>query len=181
MRAALVQSGSGAREVHVTVMDPRQKLTYTKPLATGQVFVDASPDEVYRVVSDPTVMVGFAEELYKVRWLRGAKEAAVGAWFAGTNRNGWRRWITHALVTEVEPGRRFVYQVRTPFLVPISRWEYDVTPEGTGCRVTVTNWLRVPRWFVPMAILITGEPDRAGTNSANIATTLRRLKAHCEG
>jgi hypothetical protein len=38
----------------------------------------------------------------------------------------------------------------------------------------------VPRWFVPIAIWITGEPDRAGTNTANIETTLRRLQAHVE-
>lgn len=164
----------------MAVIDPRKKLTYTEPLATGEVSIDASPDEVYRVVSDPTAMVGLAEEVYKARWLGGATEAAVGAWFSGSNRNGWHRWITHALVTEAQPGRRFAYRVRTPFFVPISRWEYDITPVGAGCRVAVTNWLRVPRWFVPMAILITGEPDRAGTNRANIATTLRRLKAHVE-
>ena len=75
---------------------------------------------------------------------------------------------------------RFAYRVRTPFFVPISRWEYDITPEGAGCRLTVTNWLRVPGWFVPFAIFITGQPDRAGTNSTNIATTLERLKAHVE-
>lgn len=151
-----------------------------RPFATGEVLLDASPDEVYRLVSDPITMVGFAEEFYKVRWIRGATEARVGAWFAGSNRNRWRRWVTHSLVTEAEPGRRFAYRVRAQFLVPISRWEYDLVPEGTGCRLTVTNWLKAPRWFVPIAILITGQPDRAGTNTNNIATTLGRLKAHLE-
>jgi hypothetical protein len=88
--------------------------------------------------------------------------------------------VTHAEVTEAEPGRRFAYRVRTPFFVPISRWEYDITPNGTGARLTVTNWLRVPGWFVPIAIFITGQPDRAETNSTNIATTLARLKEHLE-
>ncbi|GAB3446886.1 SRPBCC family protein [Actinophytocola sediminis] len=161
------------------------KVAYTqaigRPLAEGELTVDAPPAEVYRLVSDPVAMVGFAEECYRVRWLRGARGAEVGAWFAGTNRNGWRRWITHAMITAADPGRRFAYRVRTPFLVPISSWEYDITPDGDGCRVTVTNWLRMPRWFVPFAILITGRPDRAGTNTANIATTLGRLKAHAEG
>lgn len=164
----------------MTVIDPRDKLTYIEPLATGEVSINATPEQVYALVSDPKVMVDFAEEFYKVRWLGGVTEAAVGAWFSGTNRNGWRRWITHAQIVEAEPGRRFAYRVRTPFYVPISRWEYDITPEGTGCRLTVTNWLRVPRWFVPIAIMITGQPDRAETNSTNIATTLRRLKAHVE-
>jgi uncharacterized protein YndB with AHSA1/START domain len=164
----------------VTVTNPRDKLTYTEPLATGEVTIDASPGAVYRLVSDPVRMAGFAEEFYKAHWIRGAKGAEVGNWFSGSNRNGWRRWWTHAQVTEAEPGRRFAYRVRTPFFVPISRWEYDITPSGDGSRLTVTNWLRVPGWFVPIAILITGQPDRAGTNAGNIAVTLRRVKEHLE-
>lgn len=160
--------------------NPRDRLTYTEPLATGEVTIDAPPGEVYRLVSDPVAMAGLAEEFYKARWIRGARGAAVGNWFSGSNRNGWRRWVTHAEVTEADPGRRFAYRVRTPFFVPISRWEYDIAPVGDGSRVTVTNWLRVPGWFVPIAIFITGQPDRAGTNTANITTTLRRLKEDLE-
>lgn len=164
----------------MTVTNPRDKLTYAEPLATGEVTIDVPPVAVYRLISDPVVMADFAEEFYKARWIRGATGAAVGSWFSGSNRNGWRRWWTHAQITEADPGHRFAFRVRTPFFVPISRWEYEITPEDASCRVTVTNWLRVPRWFVPIAIFITGQPDRAGTNSANIATTLRRLKAHAE-
>lgn len=165
----------------MTVTNPRDKLTYTEPLAMGAVTIAASPGEVYRLVSDPVAMAAFAEEFYKARWIRGADGPAVGAWFSGSNRNGWRRWWTHAQVTEAEPGARFAYRVRTPFFVPISRWEYDMTPDGDGTRLTVTNWLRVPGWFVPIAIFITGQPDRAATNTDNIATTLGRVKAHLEG
>ncbi|WP_410605189.1 SRPBCC family protein [Amycolatopsis sp. lyj-90] len=160
---------------------PKDTLTYTEPIATGEVTIDAAPDRVYRLVSDPVAMAECTEELRKARWIRGATGAAVGNWFAGSNRNGRRRWVTHAEIVEAEPGRRFAYRVRTPFLVPISRWEFDIEPEGDGCRLTVLNWLRVPPWFVPIAIFITGEPDRAGTNRANIATTLGRVKARVEG
>lgn len=164
----------------MTVVNPRDKLTYTEPLSTGEVTIDAPADEVYRIVSDPVAMAEFAEEFYKARWIRGATETAVGNWFSGTNRNGVRRWVTHAEIVEAEPGRRFAYRVRTPFYVPISRWEYEITPEVGGCRVTVTNWLLVPGWFVPIAIFITGQPDRVATNTCNIATTLTRLKNHVE-
>src|SRR6201999_1535593 len=122
----------------------------------------------------------FAEEVCRVRWRGTSTSAAVGARFAGSNRNGWRRWTTWCRVTEAEPGRRFAFEVATPFKVPISRWEYDLRPDGAGCRVTETSGLRVRRWFVPIPNGITGEPDRAGTNAANIATTLRRLKTHVE-
>ncbi|HEY0450245.1 SRPBCC family protein [Actinophytocola sp.] len=155
-------------------------MTRTDPIATGQVRIDATPAEVYRLVSDPTVMVTFAEEVRGARWRGRASAAAVGARFSGSNRNGRRRWVTICTVTEAVPGRRFAYEVETPFKVPISRWAYEIEPDGTGCRVTESSWLRLPRWFVPIAVLITGEPDRAGRNTTNIATTLSRLKAHLE-
>jgi uncharacterized protein YndB with AHSA1/START domain len=151
-----------------------------RPIATGQVTVKATPDEVYRLVSDPTVMVGFAEELVRVRWLGKARKPQVGAKFRGSNRYGWRRWVTTCTITEAEPGQRFVYEVRTPFMVPISRWEFDITDTGDGVTVTESSWLRVPNWFIPIAILITGRPDRPGVNRDNIATTLKRLKEHVE-
>jgi hypothetical protein len=123
---------------------------------------------------------GVAEEVFRVRWLGGVTEAAVGARFRGVNRNGWRRWVTTCRITAAEPGQRFAYEVRTPFMVPIARWQYDIQPAGDGCTVTESSWLRVPGWFVPIAIWITGEPDRAGVNKDNIATTLLRLKDHLE-
>lgn len=152
----------------------------TEPLATGEVVIDVPPATAYQLVSDPIRMADFAEEFFRARWIRGSAGPAVGNWFSGSNRNGRHRWFTHSQITDAEPGRRFAYHVRTPFLVPISRWEYEITPEPTGCRVTVRNWLRMPRWFMPIADRITGERDRAGTNTDHIAVTLRRLKAHAE-
>lgn len=149
-------------------------------IATGQTTINARPAEVYRLVSDPTVMVEFAEEVCRVRWVGGVSRPAVGARFKGTNRNGWRRWTTTCRITDAEPGRRFAYEVRTSFMVPISRWQYDIEPTADGCTVTESSWLHVPNWFIPIAIFVTGEPDRPGVNNTHIATTLRRLKEHVE-
>lgn len=151
-----------------------------EPIAAGQVTINATPADVYELVSDPTVMVGFAEEVYRARWLGGADRAEVGAQFRGDNRNGVRRWWTICRITDAEPGRCFAYEVRTPFQVPIARWQFDLAATDGGCRVVERSWLRVPRWFGPIANLITGQPDRPGTNNANIAATLSRLKAHLE-
>lgn len=153
---------------------------FPEPAATGTVTVKADPADAYRVISDPPVMVRFGEEAHRAHWLGGATTAAVGARFRGHNRNGFRRWFTDCRVTDADPGRRFAYEVRTPFGVPISRWQYDIAPTDEGCSVTETNWLRVPLWFIPFAVLITGVPDRVGTNRANIGTTLQRLKDHLE-
>jgi hypothetical protein len=151
-----------------------------EPIAAGQVTIAATPAEVYRLISDPPVMAGFAEEVYRARWLGGVTETAVGARFRGDNRNGRRRWWTVCRITDAEPGRCFAYEVSTPFKVPIARWQFDLVPAATGCTVIERSWLRVPRWFIPIAIQITGQPDRPGTNSTNIALTLHRLKDHLE-
>lgn len=149
-------------------------------IASGQVAIKATPVEVFALVSDPVAMVAFVEETTGVRWLGRTRRTSVGAKFRGSNRNGWRRWFTTCRVTELEPGKRFAFTVRTPFMVPISRWAYELEPTPEGCVVTESAWLRVPKWFVPFAIAITGEPDRPGVNQRNIDTTLSRLKAHFE-
>ncbi|TJZ44478.1 SRPBCC family protein [Streptomyces piniterrae] len=153
---------------------------FPEPAATGTVTIRATPAEAYRIISDPPVMIRFAEEAHRARWLRDATAPAVGARFRGYNRNGLRRWTTTCRVTDATPGRRFAYEVTAPLGIPISRWQYDIEPSGEGCTVTETNWLRVPAWFIPFAILITGVFDRMGTNDTNIDTTLQRLKAHLE-
>ncbi|MFE6686213.1 SRPBCC family protein [Streptomyces sp. NPDC057743] len=154
---------------------------FPEPAATGTVAIRATPAEAYAVVSDPTVMVRFAEEAYRARWLGGATGPAVGARFQGWNRNGLRRWATRCRVTDAEPAQRFAYEVTaTPFGIPISRWQYDIEPTADGCTVTETNWMRVPLWFIPAAILITGVLDRRSANGTHIGSTLERLKAHLE-
>lgn len=153
---------------------------FPEPAATGTVAIGAEPDEAYRVISDPPSMALLAEETYSAHWLDGATVPAVGARFRGYNRNGPRRWSTTCSITDADPGRRFAYEVTAPFNVPVSRWQYDIEPTADGCTVTETNWLRAPAWLLPFSIALTGVANRMGANDANIATTLRRLKAYLE-
>ncbi|MFG2290549.1 SRPBCC family protein [Streptomyces sp. NPDC048595] len=153
---------------------------FPDPAASGTVTVEATPAEAYRVVSDPLVMVRLGEEAHRARWLGGATAPAVGARFRGHNRNGSRRWYTDCRITDAEPGRRFAYEVTAPLGIPISRWQYDIAPAAQGCTVTETNWLRVPLWFIPIAVLVTGVSDRIGANDTHIGSTLQRLKRHLE-
>ncbi|MER6046111.1 SRPBCC family protein [Streptomyces sp. NPDC001793] len=154
---------------------------FPEPAALGSVTVRATPAQAYAVVSDPIAMVRFTEEAYRVRWLGGGTGAAVGARFQGWNRNGRRRWTTQCRVTDATPSLRFAYEVTaTPLALPIARWQYDIAPTEEGCAVTETNWMRVPLWFIPAAVLVTGVRDRMGANGSHISTTLVRLKAHLE-
>ncbi len=151
-----------------------------EPSATARTEVHASPEAVYALVSDPPRMSELTEELARVSWLGGAREAAVGVRFRGHNRIAWRRWSTTATVTDANPGRRFAFEVSSIAGIPVARWQYDIEATGAGCRVEESTWDRRPVWFLPFANLVTGVRDRAEHNRHNIERTLSRLKAAVE-
>ena len=154
--------------------------TMHEPSASARTEVDASPAEVYALVSDLPEMSRLTEELHGGSWVGGLREAAVGARFRGRNKHAWRRWSTTATVTDAEPGRRFAFEVRSVAGIPVARWQYDLEPAGAGCRVEERTWDRRPAWFRPVANLLTGTRDRAERNRGNMEQTLRRLKATVE-
>lgn len=152
----------------------------SEPNATAEVDVEASPEDVYTLVSDLPSLSRVTEEFARGSWLDGATEAKVGARFRGRNRKGWRRWSTVATVTTMDPGRRFAFDVSSLGFIPLSRWQYDLEPTETGCRVRESTWSRVPGWFVPVGAVVTGSLDRARSNQRNIEQTLQRLKSALE-
>jgi polyketide cyclase/dehydrase/lipid transport protein len=154
--------------------------TMNEPSASAHAEVRASPDAVYALVSDMPAMARLTEELESASWLDGAREAAVGARFRGSNKQARRRWSTTAKVTDAEPGRRFAFEVFSVAGIPVARWQYDIEPTGDGCRVAEHTWDRRPAWFRPFANLVTGVRDRAEHNRRNMERTLSRLKAAVE-
>lgn len=151
----------------------------TSPSASGQVDIAASPEAVYALITDLATLAELAEETASMRWRRGSA-AVPGAQFRGTNRNGWRRWSTVCTVTDAEPGARFAFDVRFPPGIPVSRWQYDIAPSESGCRVTESTWDRRPAWFRGPAGLATGVPERTVANTEHIQATLLRLKQRAE-
>ncbi|RAS66859.1 polyketide cyclase/dehydrase/lipid transport protein [Lentzea atacamensis] len=147
------------------------------PDASAHIDVAASPQRVLELVSDLRRLGGVAEEYSGGRWL-GATGPSVGARFRGVNRRGWRVWPTVSTVTDCSASR-FAFEVRSLGL-PVSRWQYDIEPTASGCRVTESTWDRRPGWYKPITVLATGVTDRAVTNQRNIEATLERLKKAAE-
>jgi uncharacterized protein YndB with AHSA1/START domain len=141
--------------------------------------IAAAPDEVYALISDVTNMGRWSPENTGGRWVRGASGPAVGARFRGANRDGWRRWSTTCEVVEVEPGKRFAFDVSF-YGAPIARWTYELEADGDGTRV-VERW-DDHRWAAMRSIskVVMGVPDRPGHNRANMEATLAALKAAAE-
>ncbi|MFI9812967.1 SRPBCC family protein [Saccharothrix variisporea] len=148
------------------------------PDARASVDVAAPAEHVYELVSDLAGMAELAEEYSGGRWLDGASGPGVGARFRGTNRRGIRLWTTVATVTDART-ERFAFVVHS-LGMPVSRWQYDIEPSDTGCRVTESTWDLRPSWFKPLTVLATGVRDRGTRNQANIESTLARLKQAAE-
>jgi hypothetical protein len=150
------------------------------PDATGRIEIDAAPESVYALVSDPGKLASVAEEYAGHRWVGGASGPAIGARFRGRNRRGFRRWSTLSTITDAEPGRRFGFEVTSVAGLPVARWQYDFESAGGGCVVVESMWERRPAWFKVATSTFTGVWDREQANAANIAATLARLKRAAE-
>lgn len=138
--------------------------------------IDASPDQVYAMVSDLTRMGQFSPENTGGKWLKGATGPAVGAKFEGTNAIGWRKWKTLAIVTAADPGSLFAFDV-TAAGCKVAGWGFALEPAEGGTKVT-HFW---DDHRNPVISKLTGlalsVPDRAAHNAANMEQTLEKISS----
>ncbi|MCE7082338.1 SRPBCC family protein [Streptomyces sp. ST2-7A] len=92
--------------------------------------IDASPEQVWDLISDVTRMGEWSPECRRCYW-RGGKRG-VGARFIGVNRRGWVVWVTSNRVEKSERGRSFAFRTTTNGV----RWGYRMVPDGEGTLVT---------------------------------------------
>ena len=141
--------------------------------AEVQVYVDAPPQLVYRVVSDVRRMGEWSPETIKCDWLEGATGPAVGARFKGANKRGLITWSTKPTVVVADPGREFAFDVGTD-----TRWTYRFDPDGARTRLTESfEMLRDLRWYYALAERwLMRVKDRRADLERGMAVTLERIK-----
>lgn len=137
------------------------------------VHMNASPEEVWALVSDVTQIGRYSPETFEAEWLEGADGPAIGAKFRGhVKRNG--RWPTYWTTCEVvasEPDKEFAFAVQPN---AINTWRYVLEPKDGGTDVTESfqladslplkvYWSLAGRW-------------RGKTNRDGMTTTLERIK-----
>lgn len=149
-----------------------------EPDVSGAIHIDASPEQVYALISDPGVLAELAGEYEGFRWLDGATKAAPGVRFRGRNRSGFRRWSTTATVSDAD-GEMFAFEVGAG-PIAVARWQYDIEPDGEGCRVVESTWDRRVGWVRTVTGIALGTTDRVGINKRNIEKTLAGLKRRAE-
>jgi uncharacterized protein YndB with AHSA1/START domain len=144
------------------------------------VHIDASPEEVWALVSDVTRIGEFSPETFEAEWLDGATGPEVGAKFRGhvkRNQKGPTYWA-ECHVTKVEPNRVFEFAVG-PNGKTINTWGYELAPADGG-GTDVTEYFRLTP-VLPIRIYwaLLGWA-RGKTNRNGMQTTLDRMKAVLE-
>jgi hypothetical protein len=99
----------------------------------------ASPEAVWRVVSDVTRTGEWSHECLGARWLGGARGAAVGVKFRGRNKSGLIRWSRSCSFTVVDPFQELVWV--TGGLLGLgdrTEWRIALGPVAGGTRIVQT-------------------------------------------
>ena len=98
---------------------------------SDDVLVDASPAEVYDLVSDQTRVGEWSPQCVSCAWEDPARAGEVGAVFVGRNETADRSWTTKSLVVVADRPHEFAWEVG-PGLV---RWAFQIEAEGSGSRL----------------------------------------------
>lgn len=143
--------------------------------------INATPADVYELISDLPRMGEFSPENTGGRWLSG-EPGTVGATFEGDNKMGERTWSTQCDVTAADPSKCFEFEVARNLGGPYIRWRFEIAPgasDGTSVLTEIWDVIKLPSTFENM-------PDdqieaRKQQIIEGIGTTLARVKATAEG
>ncbi len=156
--------------------EPKYPLAVTYPTAESR-RIAAPAVKVWSLVSDLPRMGEWSPENEGGSWADGVTGPALGATFAGKNRNGFRRWSTAANVVACEPGCLFEIAVTTGRM-PVARWRYEFEPTPEGCLVT-ESWLDERSILLRVGGRVLGAHDAAHAHK-EMAATLANVAAAAE-
>jgi hypothetical protein len=144
------------------------------------IFVDASVDAVWELVSDVTRTGEWSVECRGAEWMDGATGPVEGARFRGRNRRNATRWSRVCELLDVVAPQRLAWRTLPTRLLPDStRWEFELTPDGAGTKLTERmQVLEIPAFYDWLfAAMLPQHRDR----TADLKADLTRIKARLEG
>ena len=128
------------------------------PVVAVQIYIEAPPERVWRIVSDIFLMPGLSAELQEVAWLDGVTGPAVGCRFSGRNTNEYRgMWETVSTVIECDEPRCFAWAVGDPGQ-PMATWRFSLRPDGAG--TVLEQWARMGPARSGLSLAIDAMPDK---------------------
>ncbi|KAB1153017.1 SRPBCC family protein [Micromonospora sp. DT46] len=150
------------------------------PAVECDLHVAADPARVWELVTDIELPARFSPELRRVRWLDGSQGPTLGARFEGHNHHpALGEWRTISHVVRFDAPRVFGWVVLDPddrfgggptdLDQPGATWQYRLTAEGGGCRLS--HSVRIGPGRTGLSLVI----DRAPENEEQVIA--RRLDA----
>ena len=104
---------------------------------TVSIEVDASPEQVWTLLTDITRAGEWSHESTGGEWLDGATGPAPGARVRGRNEQGSHKWARQCEVLAVDDGRSITRRtVPTAVYRDSTIWTYVLEPTERGCRIT---------------------------------------------
>ncbi|OLR92718.1 polyketide cyclase [Actinokineospora bangkokensis] len=123
-----------------------------------------SPARLWELVTDIELPVRFSPELQGVEWVHG-DSVAIGNRFRGHNKHPQMgEWTTESTVVEVEPERRWVWQI-AGFDGPAATWAFEIDPGRDA--VTLRQWARMGPGKSGLTMAIDSMPEKEGRIVAN--------------
>lgn len=145
---------------------------------SASIEIDATPEQVWALVSDPTRMPEWSPQCRK-SVVRGGGPVRVGTRLLNVNRRGLLFWPTRSKIVEIVPERRFAFKIAENGTV----WSYDLEPTVTGTRLTESR--RAPHGVSDLSNFLTrhvlgGTESFEAELEDGIRQTLERIKAAAE-
>ena len=104
---------------------------------TVSVEVDASPEQVWTLLTDITRAGEWSHENTGGEWLGGASGPVPGARFHGRNAQGSYKWTRQCEVLAVDPCRSISWRtIPTRIYRDSTIWTYVIEPTERGSRIT---------------------------------------------
>ena len=146
---------------------------------TGKVSVevDATPEQVWALLTDVTRAGEWSRETQGGEWLEGADGPAVGARFRGNNQSGRSKWSRQCEIVSLEAPRTISWRtVPTALYRDSTIWTYELEPTDTGCRIT--QWFEVVKLGPLMDRLFYAIVPAHRDRTEALASDVRRLGEH---
>ncbi|UZG59687.1 SRPBCC family protein [Rhodococcus opacus] len=155
--------------------DVNPRFTYSE-----SIYVDASPQKVWDVVTDIERTGEWSPICRACWWKEPATGPEVGAWFHGRNQAGDQVWETESQVVAAEEPVEFTWVVAGNAV----RWSYTLAPEGNGSSLT-ESWAVQTAGFEMFAEIFGNDAEaqlemRREAALSGIPATLKAIKGVIE-
>ncbi len=141
--------------------------------------IDASPAQVWALISDPRRMSVFSPQVVRTL-VRGGGPVGEGTKFVNLNHRGPVFWPTQAMVVRCEPHREFAFRIKENYTI----WSFTLEPTATG-GTRLTQRRETPKGISTLSTSLTkvalgGVPKFTGELQEGMQQTLAKIKAAAE-